>query len=112
MQKLFFRVHHPDNLGLWYNKDGIFTKEIEKYGIACADLEMDKNEEYAGGYLSCTDSLDNLFNWFTRQEIQKLEEAGYRTCVFKAEEHKFHDKYKHFLFKQEGSILVAEIQLI
>lgn len=112
MEKTFFRIHHPDNLGLWYNKDGVFTRELDKYSLSCANLEMDKNDDCAGGFLSCTDTLDNLFNWFTREEIQRLEEAGYRACVFKAQEHKFHDKYKHFLFKEEGSILVAQIKLI
>jgi hypothetical protein len=73
---------------------------------------MDFNNECTGGFLSCTDTLDNLFNWFSRKEIQQLEEAGYKVCVFNAKESKFHDKYKHFLFKEEGSILVAQINLI
>lgn len=110
--QLFFRVHHPDNLGLWYNANGEFTQEIQKHDISCANLEMDYNEDCVGGFLSCTDSLDNLFNWFSKAEIQRLEEAGYRACVFKANESKFHEKYKHFLFKEEGSILVAQIKLI
>lgn len=112
MEKLFFRVHHPDNLGLWYNAQGEFIKEISKHAIGCADLEMDPNPDCAGGYLSCTESLDTLFDWFTKEEIQRLEEAGYRTCVFKSNDFKFHEKYKHFLFKQEGALLVAQMKLI
>jgi hypothetical protein len=49
-EKLFFRVHHPDNLGLWYNKDGAFTREIDKLNLACKDLEMDPNPDCAGDF--------------------------------------------------------------
>lgn len=110
--KLFFRVHHPDGKGLWYNKEAQFTKEIVKLDLSCAGLEMDHNDECAGGFLSCTDSMDSLFDWFGREELFKLRDNGYNICIFKAEEHKFHEKYKHFLFRQEGSILVATINIV
>lgn len=110
--KLFYRVHHPEGKGLWYNENAIFTKEIGKLDIACADLEMDQNEECAGGFLSCTDSMDSLFDWFGRDELFRLRDAGYDICIFKAEKAKFHEKYKHFLFQKEGSLLIAKINII
>ena len=110
--KLFFRVVHPEGKGLWYNKDGEFTQEIVKLDISCANLEMNHDEECTGGFSSCTDSLDSLFDWFGREELFKLKENGYDICIFNSEEYKFHEKHKHFLFKTEGSLLVAKINII
>lgn len=112
IEKIFFRVHHPKGKGLWYNNNAEFTKEIGKLELGCADLETDQNEECAGGFLSCTDSMDSLFDWFGREELLKLKDNGYDICIFKSAEHKFHEKYKHFLFKEEGSLLVAKINII
>lgn len=111
MEKIFFRVHHPKGLGLWYNEQGEFTNEISKLELQCAGLEMNKNEECEGGFLSCTDSMESLLGWFGREELLKLKDKGYDICVFKADEYKFHDKYKHFLFKQQGSLLIAHINI-
>ena len=111
-EKLFYRVHHPRELGLWYNDKGEFTHEIGKLELNVADLEMDKNEECDGNFLSCTHSLDSLFDWFSRKELFKLKDAGYDICIFKSDNFKFHEKYKHFLFQRKGSLLVAKINII
>lgn len=110
--KLFFRVHHPDGKGLWYNKNAEFTQEIAKLDLSCAGLEMNHDDDCAGGFLSCTDSMDSLFDWFGREELFKLRDNGYNICIFKAEEHKFHEKYKHFLFKERGSLLIATVNIV
>ena len=112
MEKLFYRVHHPRDLGLWYNGKAEFTNEIEKLDLKCAKLDMSFDDNCAGGFISCTDTLDNLYNWFSREELLKLVDNGYDVLVFKAEESKFHEKFKHHLFKKEGSIIVAKINII
>lgn len=112
MNNLFYRVHHPKELGLWYNNKGEFTHEIGKLDLKCANLEMGFDDTCKDGFLSCTDSLDSLFQWFSRDELFKLKDNGYDICIFKSEESKFCEKYKHFLFKQQGSLLIAKINII
>jgi len=112
MSKLFFRVQHPNDIGLWYNGNAEFTNEIQKLNLNCANLDMSFDDNCSGGFLSCTDSLDSLYDWFSREELLKLVDNGYNVLAYQAMEHKFHEKFKHFLFKKEGSIIVAKINII
>jgi hypothetical protein len=61
------------------------------------------------GWLSATDTLKELFNWFTEDDIKKLEQYGYELTIYEATEFKFHNN--HWLIKQESSKPKGTIKL-
>ena len=46
------------------------------------------------GWLSATDSLEDLFNWFSKDDIEKLENYGWYVTVYEAKKVK---QYKNHL---------------
>lgn len=109
MEKLFYRVCHKDtNQGLWYNYDGKFTGLIHNEFDFCANtkLPMPYDPEIVG-WLSATDSLDELFNWFSKNDIQKLEEHGWFLTVYKSE--KFKTYRNHIVICQESSEIIERL---
>jgi len=72
--KTFYRVSNTDTQqGLWYNFSGEFTGLIHNKFDFCLhkELKMDFDEELVG-YLSATDSLETLWQWFPKDDIIKL----------------------------------------
>jgi hypothetical protein len=109
--KIFYRVANLDTLqGLWYDYDGNFTGLIHNKFDFCTNnkLEMPYNEEVIG-WLSATDKLSDLFNWFTKDDISKLEKHGYRICIFEASE--FIEYENHWLIKQDSSVVKVTISI-
>lgn len=107
----FYRIQHPEGLGLWYNTSGEFKEEIAKMDVACKDLEMGYDEQCAGGYHSATDSLKSLFEWFSPEEIVDLQKLSYFINVYDSEDFKFCDKYNHWLFSKHNYKHVATIDI-
>jgi hypothetical protein len=62
---------------------------------------MPYNKEVVG-WLSATDKLSDLFLWFPKEDIVKLEEHGYSIGVYEATEYKVHEN--HWVIKQDSSI--------
>lgn len=111
--KTFYRVSNIDTQqGLWYNFQGKFTGLIHKDFNFCKnkDLEMDFDEELVG-YLSVTDSLDTLYNWFSKEDILELQKHGYFIHVYQTDSYKFYEKFQHLVIKKSESILVEKIIL-
>ena len=74
--KVFYRVsNHKTEQGLWYDFGGEFTGLIHNKFDFCSskDLPMPYNPDIVG-WLSTVDKLDDLFHWFTKEDISKLEE--------------------------------------
>ena len=102
--RIFYRIGHKDNSqGLWYDCNGNFTGLIHNVFNFCINknLQMPFDKELIG-WISATDSLDDLFNWFPIQDIIELEKHGYNICVYKAKKVK---EYKnHLVICKETSI--------
>lgn len=114
MSKFFYRVESDSDSieGLWYNKEGVFTGLIhtEFKWLGASSLQMPYEPELVG-YISVANSLEHLYDWFTRDEILKLQEIGFSICEYIADDFKFYDLYKHNVINQ-NSILYNKIKLI
>lgn len=111
MRKTFYRIANEETKqGLWYDSKGNFTGLIHNKFNFCMnkDLPMPFDPEIVG-WLSATDSLEDLFNWFSKDDIERLESHGYFITVYEAEKIK---QYKnHLVICQETSIIKERISL-
>jgi len=109
--KLFYRVaNHETQQGLWYDFKGKFTGFIHDRFNFCTNnkLPMPYDPNIVG-WLSATETLDELFNWFTQKDIQELEKHGYTIALYEASEYKYHNN--HWIIKQDNSKLVECLSL-
>lgn len=114
MKKKFYRVCHKDTLqGLWYDYQGQFTGLIHNDFNFCANnkLEMDFDPEIVG-WLSATESLEQLWQWFTEEDISKLQEHGWFIHEFEAEHYKVYDRFQHIIIKQDTSVVLNIMSLV
>jgi hypothetical protein len=110
---IFYRVCHVKTLqGLWYDYNGDFTGFIHDRFNFCKnnELKMDFDEEIVG-WLSATDSLEKLFNWFTIEDIKELQKYNWFIHVFEAEDVKFYERFQHQIIKQETSRLIKVLDV-
>ena len=111
MSKLFYRIAHKDTQqGLWYDSEGNFTGLIHKELNFCMnrDLQMPFDSELVG-WLSATDSLEDLFNWFSKEDIKRLEDYGWFITVYETD--KFKQYKNHLVICQETSIIKERLPL-
>lgn len=109
--KLFYRVaNHETQQGLWYDFKGNFTGFIHDKFNFCTNnkLPMPYDPNIVG-WLSATETLDELFNWFTQKDIEELEKHGYTIALYEASEYKYHNN--HWIIKQDDSRLVECLSL-
>ena len=112
--KEFYRVCNIETQqGLWYQFDGNFTGLIHDKFNFCLhkDLKMDYDEELVG-WLSATESLSILYQWFPKDDIIKLQEHNYFIHLYETEEFKFYDRFQHQVINQSKSKLIATMKLI
>jgi hypothetical protein len=113
MKKTFYRVCHKDTLqGLWYDYKGNFTGLIHEDLNFCAnnELRMDFDPEIVG-WLSATESLEQLWRWFTKDDIQKLQDHGWFIHEFEAIDYKVYERFQHIVINQETSTVTRLITL-
>jgi hypothetical protein len=111
--KLFYRIGNQST-GLWYNQSGEFTGNIHKdelNWLQAAHLTMPFSEELVN-YISVADSLEHLYQWFTKQEIRILQTKGFFIEEWIAEDFKFYDLYKHNVINQKTSILNNKLIIV
>jgi hypothetical protein len=111
--KKFYRVSNEETQqGLWYSFDGDFTGNIHHRYNFCKhrNLAMDFDEEIIG-FLSATPSLDELYMWFPKEDIMKLQKYGYYIHVFESHDHKFYEKFQHHVIRQSTAKLLEKIIL-
>lgn len=106
MEKLFYRVGVETKEGLWYDKEGNFTGLIHTEFSWCnaSKLEMPFDNELVG-YLSVADSLEHLYQWFSKLELLKLQSQNFFIYEYLASDYKFYDMYKHNVINQKSSII-------
>ncbi len=103
MMKVFWRIAHKNDMGgLWYDSQGNFTGLIHDRYSFCksSGMQMPFNKGTVG-FLSATDSLEKLYDWFPQADIRKLEEFGYRITTYMSENYKQADG--HWLIDQKKS---------
>lgn len=61
------------------------------------------------GWLSATETLDELFQWFSIEDIDKLEKYGYSICLYEASEYKYYKN--HWVINQKKSNLIETLSL-
>jgi hypothetical protein len=113
MKKRFFRVCHKDTLqGLWYDYQGRFTGLIHDEFSFCenSDLKMDFDPDLVG-WLSAVETIETLFNWFTKEDIKQLENKGWFIHEFETSTYRFYDKFQHILIDQNDSVVIRMINI-
>ena len=111
MLKLYYRIANKDTKqGLWYDQKGNFTGLIHNEFNFCmnSNLEMPFDAELIG-WLSATESIEELFNWFSVEDIKRLEVYGWFISVYEAERVKAYKN--HLVICQETSRLIECIPL-
>ncbi len=111
--QIFYRVCNQHTLrGLWYDYNGNFTGIIHNEFNFCKhkDLEMDFDPELVG-WLSATDTLEKLFEWFPIADILALQEEGWYLHKFLATDVKFYERFQHMVISQETSVPLGKIIL-
>ena len=111
--KTFYRVCNPDSeQGLWYDYKGNFTGLIHDKFDFCANskLEMPFDDELVG-WLSAVENIDDLWVWFTKEDVLKLQEHGWFIHEYIVTDYKFYDKFQHWVIKQDNSLIVKTIKL-
>jgi hypothetical protein len=106
MSKLFYRVGTENSQGLWYNNEGVFTGLIHKEFQWCkaSQLLMPFETELVG-YISVADSLEHLYQWFSKEELIKLQSLGFYILEYSATDFKFYELYKHNVISKKTSIV-------
>lgn len=103
----FYRVGNPNkgNQGMWYKPDGEFSGDIHTKYIFCKNntMLMPFDPECVG-YLSATKTLEELYIWFSKEEVVQLQEFGFSILKYEATDYKFHNG--HWLINQGSSTLV------
>ena len=109
--KKFYRVSNLETQqGLWYDMQGNFTGLIHDKFNFCMNhkLPMPFDPDLVG-WLSATESLEDLFNWFSKEDIERLEKHGWFITVYEAENVK---QYKnHLVICKETSIVKEQLSL-
>jgi len=109
--KKFYRVANiTTGQGLWYDFTGSFTGYIHTAFNFCQnnELKMDFDEEIVG-YLSATEILEDLFKWFTVEDIKKLQKHNYCIHVYECDDHKFYNKFQHTIIKKSNIKLLYKL---
>lgn len=112
--KTFYRVSNIETgQGLWYSSEGGFTGLIHDKFDFCvnSELKMDFDKDLCG-YLSAADSLDSLWQWFSKEDIKKLQEHGYYIHEYEAKDFEWYERFEHWIINQDTSVLSKRIILL
>lgn len=109
----FYRVCNTDtNQGLWYHFNGCFSGLIHKEFDFCKnrDLKMDFDSELVG-WLSVAESLEDLYKWFPKEDILKLQEDNWMIHEYECSDYKFYHRFQHYVINQDNCKLISKIKL-
>lgn len=109
----FYRVSNTETgQGLWYTLGGKFTGLIHDKFNFCTNhqLQMDFDPDIVG-YLSAVPNLDDLWAWFSKEDILELQDYGYFIHEYEVTDCKWYEKFKHWIINQETSVIVKQIVL-
>lgn len=112
-KKTFYRVCNINTgQGLWYKPNGAFSGLIHNKFSFCknSELKMDFDEELVG-WLSATDNLEDLYNWFTKEDIINLQKENWFIHEYETDDYKFYDRFQHYVIKQYNNTLINVIEI-
>lgn len=111
--KDFYRVCNLDTKqGLWYDQQGNFTGNIHNQFNFCTNNKLEMEfDSLLVGYLSATPELDSLYQWFTKDDIMKLQEHGYFIHKYSTDDYKFYERFNHWVIGQNKSNITEKIVL-
>lgn len=66
-------------------------------------------DERLVGWLSATETLEELFKWFTNEDIKNLKPHGFTIVEYETCEYKRHEN--HWVIKQDCSNVVRFVNL-
>jgi hypothetical protein len=110
----FYRVCNLETYqGLWYDYKGNFTGLIHNEFKFCAnsELRMDFDHELIG-WLSAVKELDHLWQWFSKEDVLKLQEHNFFIHQFECDEHRFYERFQHLVINQTNAIPTQKIILL
>jgi len=110
----FYRVcNNITKQGLWYTQEGIHTGFIHNKFDFCANsnLPMDFDPELVG-WLSAVMSIEDLYKWFTKEDILELQKHDYFIYEYEVTGYKFYERFQHFGINQKTSKPVKQIILL
>lgn len=110
MSKIFYRVSNHDGEGLWYDQYGNFTGLIHTKFNFCVNnrLPMPFDEDIRG-YLSAAQTLDELWIWFPREDVLKLQKHNVYISVYSATDYKEHSG--HWVINENSSVFEGNLIL-
>jgi hypothetical protein len=109
----YYRVCHKETLqGLWYAFNGEFTGLIHDRFNFClnTELKMDYDPTIVG-WISAVETLEDLWAWFTKRDIQELQKHGWYIHEFESTEVKFYERFRHLVIKQDTSKVTKIIEI-
>jgi len=112
--KVFFRVNNIDTQqGLWYDQKGEFTGLIHDKFSFCQNtsLRMDFDSDIVG-YVSVVETLEQLYAWFSKEDIFKLQEHGWFIHQYTSDDYKWYDRFSHYVMNQENSVKVENFRIL
>jgi hypothetical protein len=104
-KKVFYRVEGSDNhKGLWYDRDGTFQNRIANIYPPCknGDLPMPYDDKVLG-YLSAVDRIEDLYYWFSKEDLINMANHGFVLKKFESEDYIFYDT--HWLISVNSKII-------
>ena len=104
-KKVFYRVEGADgHKGLWYDKDGQFSNRISKVYPPCKNGELPMPyDEKVIGYLSCVEKLEDLYYWFSEEDLISMKEYSFILKKFESTDYKFYDS--HWLMSVDSKVI-------
>lgn len=113
IKKLFYRVNHETTMqGLWYDFSGGFTGLIHGDFSFCMNtqLRMDYDPEIVG-FVSAVETLQQLYQWFNRNDILRLQELGWFIFEYQSDDYKWYERFSHYAVKQSSMTHACKIVL-
>lgn len=105
-ERTFYRVANTETeQGLWYDFKGEFMGLIHNEFKFCMNSNLPMPYDKATvGWLSAAASMEELYKWFSKSDIEMLKVHGYKVVTYKAADYK-HNGF-HWLIKQDTSKLI------
>lgn len=104
---IFYRVGNTnkENQGLWYKPNGEFSGDIHNKYNFCKNYELPMPFDIeCVGFLSATKTLEELYVWFSQEDIVRLKSYGFSILKYESEDYKYHGS--HWLINQYSSKLI------
>jgi hypothetical protein len=107
--RYFVRITHAKTKqGVWYDFDGNFTGLIHtKYSFCkSSNLQMPYCEDTVG-WISATETIGELLEWFPLKDIRRLQIYGYEVALFESTLYKY--KGTHWLLSKKDSKRIGKV---